>query len=389
MKKTISLLTLPLLLTFLCTTLVQASTTAQLLDDFEGYTSEKQFQRIWSSWEEGAEMALRLEDSGADDHGMVMAVEMLALSEGDQPNIGSVFALLYGEDRDWQQGKGLSFWLDNTSGDNLFLSLNFKEQYNEFWATTDGGPVFLQPDGGVYQQSRIEFGNIPIPADFRGTITVPFTSFAVPEWNTANGDGQIDLKAVESLGFAVMAQEELPFTFTLDDFEVQRETFDTELSIVGPDYIYLPGSGAHIETYTAELTSVTENSSASSAISWEIVSPQDDSAVIDQDGQLTIQHDFQGNQVLLAATYQSEYGPVSQEYPVTIGSAAADEAGLSTVDEMPPDEMQSQTEPTQLEQISQTYNSWLENYRLLTVIVSVLVVLAIVFVFAYVELKLR
>ena len=389
MKKTYSLLLISSFLLIISTSLTPAPQGEQLLDNFDEYASQKQFSRIWSAWEEGAMVDLRLEDSAASGHGKVMVVEMLSLSEGEQPNIGSVFALLHGPDRHWQDGMGIRLWLDNGGGDDLFLSLNFKEQYNEFWATVHGSPVFLQPEGGRIQQRQIEYGNIPIPAGFSGTITIPFTSFTVPDWNTANGNQEINLRTIESLGFAVMAQDALPFSFAIDDIEVITETFDNVLTITGLNYIYLPESGARLETYSATLTSLVDGNTTNPQVTWTVVSPQDESVQISKTGQLILQHDIQDSEVVIAASYQSPYGPVSTEFEVLLGGEGKPEENLDALKEMPPDEMLSQAEPTELDKISETYTSWLENYRLITVLASVMAILVIVFVFAYIELKLR
>lgn len=389
MKKSYPILILMALLALTVVTLAQAAEQAQLLDDFEEYNNERQFTRIWSFWEEGAEIKLSLKDEKDNNHGRVMEVEMLSLSEGEQPNIGSIYALMHGNDKEWRGGKGLRFWLENTSGDDLFLSLNFKEQYNEFWATSHNHMVYLHEDEGDIRQSEIQFGNIPIPTDFSGTVTVPFTSFEIPEWNTANGDEELDLGKIESLGFAVMAQDKFPFSFIIDDFEVIKEIFDSNLVIVGPPFIYLPDSGARVENYYASLVSIDDASSTSLKADWEIASPQDEGIQIDQQGQLTVQHDVTAREVTITARYDSPLGTIRQDFPITLVGGTGDAGELGEVKELPPDEMESQAEPSQLDKITDTYNGWLENYRIITVIASVLIVLAIVFVFAYIEIKLR
>ena len=217
-------------------------------DDFEQYKSDGDIKKAYTVWKDGAQLdvslsktpldpsvhSLRLNFGRPDQSDKTIRVDVVVDGQTDQalkvtllaPNSsnkainGSIYHVLPGRGRVWTGGTAIRFRIENPSTEELLLSFNFKEEFNEYWSVSPSGIFFLQTVEDVLQQQGIQYCNLPIPANFKGFVLVPFYSFSVPEWNTARGDDVMNLKRIESFAFAVQLQNSLPSSFTIDDVEV-------------------------------------------------------------------------------------------------------------------------------------------------------------------------
>lgn len=114
---------------------------------------------------------------------------------------------------------GISYYVDNSANTNSVFFNKFVREYQnnvtgEEWYC-DGGYATYTPEEG---EAFVDSANI-IPAGFKGTITVPFTNFALPGWETVE-NGVFDLDCVFwNFGFTFdVSQGEC--SFLIKDFKL-------------------------------------------------------------------------------------------------------------------------------------------------------------------------
>jgi hypothetical protein len=268
--------------------------------------------------------------------------------------------------------------VENTNPKPLLLSINFKEEYNEYWAISGNGKFLLQAGDGILHQRNIEYGNLPIPANFKGFITVPFSNFAVPEWNTARGDKQMDLKRIESYAFAVNIGSDYPYSFWIDDFEVLAQSDYKTLTIQGSSHIPVPPSGEHREQYSALLHSSATNSSIEVKAIWAVIQPADPAIRIDEVGGLFIPAGTRRGQVNLSAIYSATDITIKDEYTVNL-------AGNELPSPTPvTQKMPVEPTPSDYERFSSSFENWAVVNRplfVLLIITALIIILILLSLF--------
>lgn len=271
-------------------------------DNFEGYAIGGKFDQIYQVWEHGAVLNTTIDDqfSNSGDHSL--AVEVISANPQNQSINGSLFRVLEMFQDDWSGANALRFWIHNPNEQPLLLSFNLKERYREYWAIDEEGVYYFQTSSGEIQQHSIQYNHLVIPADFKGTVILPFEFLIVPPWNTAKSNDVLELNAVESFAFSVVLGDTTPFTFYLDDIEVIRlESFPT-LTVIGNENIEIPTFGEHLESFAAQLGSLDDPAEKTVDVEWTLQTPHDARISVDQDGILKVPHDSQGGTLTLLAS---------------------------------------------------------------------------------------
>jgi len=355
-------------------------------DDFEKYLNNNDIKKAYTVWEDGAVLNVTLQNTRVHSGKQALDVEIVSANPNNQSINGSIYHILPRSQRNWSQGSQIRFWVNNTSKNNLLLSFNFKEEFNEYWATNNSGVFFLQSEEGDLLQQEILYSNLPIPANYQGFVVIPFYSFTVPDWNTARGDHIMNLTRVESYAIAVNIGENYPSIFTIDDIEVLAFDEMKTLEIQGVKSILVPPSGEHREQYTAFLSSLVNNTSEKVSAIWSLRQPYDPLIKIDDKGTLTIPTGIQSSSVILAATYISQEIKITKEFTIVLDngqSSPEEQIAQETFDE--PTQVVDSTDYQSLK----AFETWATENRVLFVIISISVILLILSLLSLFQRKIK
>jgi hypothetical protein len=378
---------LGMLMAPMLTPLPQTSQMPVFFDSFENYSRDRDIQKSYTVWKNGAVLEVSLQQSLLSSGKQSLRVEIISPNPNDQSVNGSIYHIIPGNKRNWLGGSGVRFWLDNPSDEKLLLSFNFKEEFNEYWAISDRGEYFfLQNSDGNLLQRQIEYGNLPIPAWYQGLVLVPFNCFLVPEWNTARGDRVMNLKRIESYAISVNIGNEFPRTFSIDDIEILPPTDFEVLEIQGASSIQIPASGEYREQYTIRHTSPANGISQPVSAIWSLRQPQDALIKIDNNGSLTVPAGALGESVTLTATYPSAEYIVTDEFIVTLtgGQSAIAQPPISNSVEAP-----YQPQKSAYELFSSNFEAWAVEYRPLFVVISIGVILLLLLLLSLFQRRLK
>ncbi len=321
-------------------------------DDFEKYTSDHNIQKAYIVWEDGATLKARLQKNLAHSGKQSLLVEIVSPHPTNNSINGSIYHVVPLLQRNWSRATGIRFWVANSTIKPLLLSLNFKEEYNEYWAISGNGKFYLQSEEGTLRQQNIEYGNLPIPAAFVGFVIVPFSNFAVPDWNTARGNKQMDLKRIESYAFAVNISDDFPRSFWIDDFEVLAQGDYLTLFIQGSPQIQIPTSGEHREQYAAHIHSSATNTSIEVKAAWAVTKPADSAVRIDEVGGLFIPSGTKSSQVILTAIYSALNITIKDEFTVKLAGSEHQSPTPGT------QQMPVEATPAAYERFSTSFETW-------------------------------
>jgi hypothetical protein len=351
-------------------------------DDFEYYVTSKLVQQSYTAWEDGAKLDVQLEKDIVGDGSQSMRVDVLGPNPMDNVTSGSIYHSLPLTNRDWSHSVGVRFWINNPSIDYLWLTFNFKEAYNEYWAVNPGAPFLLQGLDGSIQQYDCQYGNLVIPPNFTGRVIIPVSSFAVPEWSTARGDKKLQLYAIESYALGVTLQKDFPRTFYIDTFEVLSPAEILPV-ILGVKQIEIPSSGEHLETF--DNVDITTGSKISTL--WKVESPNNPDLVITDDGVLIIPSTSKAGLATIYSKWSNsgDGSFISKEIKLTGGvfpQIDNSESGSSS-------EVVPMPEKTAYDRFASDFEKWAMDYRPLFVVISVSVVVLIIFLLSRFQNKLK
>lgn len=346
-------------------------------EDFEGFHSNADLQKVFQVWDEGARIVVGIHEDGSSAEGKSMLVNVVAPNQQSQANNGSFYTALDAGDRNWTGGTGLRFWIKNASQDPLLLSLNFKENFNEYWAVAWQGIFFLESEQGEWLKQEIAYGNLPIPSRFTGYVVLPFFSCEVPEWNTALGDQILQLEAIESLAFGVTIAQDVPRSFYMDDISVIRQPEYPYIEIKGAESVRIPASGEHGEPYHAYLTDAQTGSSQPADAEWSLQSDTDMLPLLDADGWLTIPAILPDMTVSLQARAAGPQGVLVGERAVRLWSAETEQPASPPVATQP-GVLIATPLPDAYDVFSAAFESWALNNRPIFVMLAVGLVLLVV-----------
>lgn len=298
-------------------------------DDFEHYRNNTQIASAYQTWDDGAVIKTLLEREDVHTGRKAMRVEIISPNERSGSTIGSIFHNLSGNQRNWSLGTAVRFWVKNPDQELLLLTFNFKEAYNEYWAVNSKGIFFLEPEPGEYQKKEIEYGNLPIPANYSGFVVIPFSSFIVPDWNTAWGNENMELHHIATFSFGLTLGRNYPAHFLLDDIQIvdtnpsfYLEIYRNNTIIFTPDDTY---SRFKINAYLVnpeyqEIKEVQPDC---------IIKHQSDMVQIDQDGWLTISSGNKEQEITVFCEYTHEDKKYFDEFRVSLITSESSTAELA------------------------------------------------------------
>lgn len=338
-------------------------------DDFEGYVTTKLVRQAYTAWEDGAHLEINLEPNIVGDGSQALRIDVLGPNPLDNVTSGSIYHSLPLTNRDWSNTSGIRFWISNPSKENLWLTFNFKEAYNEYWSVDSGAPFLLEGSDASIQQENCQYGNLVIPPEFTGRVIIPISSFAVPDWNTARGDKRLQLSAIESYAIGLTVHRDYPRTFYIDSFEVLSP--DEIIPVIrGVQQIEIPPSGEHLEPY--QIINVTTGSTLPAA--WKVKSPDNPGLIVTDNGNLTIPSTTYAGMARLYANSTNTDGGILTSLRVRLSG------GAFPVQETQSDNVIPAPTKTAYEKFAADFEKWAMDYRPLFVILSVsLVVICIYF----------
>lgn len=357
-------------------------------DNFDKYGSNLQISNSYQVWGEGADLKISLVKSGSSGSSNAMRVNVLEKNNQNGNKTGSFYHPLQIMDRDWSSGAGFQFWIKNLSALPLLISINFKEEFNEYWATTGSCTYYFISNDGLATQKECEYGNIIIPINYEGTVYIPFTSFNIPDWNTANGNGKMDLQRIESFAFGVTLSQDFPSTFDMDDLSVISRVGHSDLQINGPRSIQVPETGEHSEKFTASILEQGSTAQIADNVGWSI--PESTNPVIRmaEDGVLTVPAGVGTQTLPLTANFVGKNGRISVVYEVKIISPISSETNPENLDRNLGGSVPNIKEDT-YSRLSREFENWAKVNRPLFVILSVGVVLLALVVLSAFQNKLK
>lgn len=377
-RRTIVVILLFVTLLSLGFTQLQAASEATVFtDDFEKYTSNNGLQKSYLAWREGAQIEVTIESAQVNSGEKAMRVDILAPNAQNDSTNGSIYHVLPINQRNWSNGSGIRFWVKNLSDQELLLSLNFKERFNEYWAVTQAGFFFLEPEPDLFQKMNIAYGNLPIPAGYQGFVVVPFLSFGVPDWNSAQGNEVMELARIESFAFGVTVRDVFPVSFVVDDISVITRADYPYLEIKGQDFIQVPATGEHREPFSAYLFDPSTNTAEQVDVLWEWQGQPDKAIQLDAQGWVTIPAGLPETNLKLKATYSTPQGVWVDDHALvlTLGEGAS---AIGSSDQEVPAAAAPVEVISDYEYLSRAFESWASENRPLFVILAVSLVLLVV-----------
>ncbi len=360
--------------------------TTLYLDNFESYVTTQVAKRAYAVWEDGAQLEISLDEKSGENNSRGMRIDILGPNKMDGSKTGSVFHSLPLLQRNWTGASGIRFWVKNTDKSDLWLTLNFKEAYNEYWAIRHGAEYLLEADGKPLFQEECFYGNIRIPAEFTGKVIVPIESFSVPEWNTARGDEILQLNDIESYALGITLDDKYPLTFYIDTFEVfiSSEPFTF---IQGVRQIQIPDSGQLNEFYKIKTTGKNEYVNGSS-VTWMVESALNTLVRIEEDGSLIIPSGSKDETITIF--FNSDIPMIDQRVGYNVRLFHPENLANREINEETnnvPSALLSKTTP--YDQFSQEFEAWAREYRPLFVLISVGLVLLFIFILSTFQRKLK
>jgi len=357
-------------------------------DDFEQYRSQSDLEKSWQAWQDGAQIKTTIEEEISADGGKAMRIEVLGPNPQNNSETGSIYHYLSPGNRNWIGATGLRLWVSNLSDEPLLLSINFKERFNEYWAVSTSGIFLLENPADHFLRKDIAYGNLYIPSSYSGFVVVPFSSFSVPEWNTARGDEAMDLSGIESLAFGVTIRQDYPLIFIIDEVSVITQPEYPYLEIKGLDIIPVPASGEHREPFSAYLNEAIKGTPEQVAAEWELVDGAGEGLAVSPDGWLSVPAGAAEQTLQLNALYQTEQAILTASHALTLTGglveqvAGTEEGQATTPAEVPP-------LLSDYERFSMAFENWAAENGTLFVIVSIGVVLLVLAILSSFQKKIK
>lgn len=356
------------------------------IDDFEGYVTTQLVKRAYAVWEDGAILNISMNERSGENASRSMQIDVLGPNTLDGSQTGSIYHSLPLTKRNWSGASAFRFWIKNPDKSDLWLTLNFKESYNEYWSIRHGAQVLMVEErGGAFQEDCF-YGNIRVPAEFTGKVVIPMESFSVPQWNTARGDEILQLKDIESYALGITLNDDYPRTYIVDSVEVIAVP-DPFLFINGERQIQIPDSGQLSEFYSIQPIGGTITDDNGS-INWTLESKLNPVVTIDKNGTLTIPSSSKDESILLIASVDTPSYARKVGYSIKLFHTQTESAQSKTAgsEKIPPVLI---TKPTAYDQFVREFETWAREYRPLFVVISVGFVLLFIFILSSFQSKLK
>lgn len=356
---------------------------ASFFDNFEGYATNHLLEKSYTVWRSGADLDVSIVSSPVYSGKKAMQVKLNKPNEVNGSINGSIYHNLHISSRNWNGATAIRYWIDNP-GSGLRMNINFKEQYNEYWAIGSQGPFFLQSVSGELTQLDVYYDNIDIPSGYRGFVIVPLVSFSVPVWNTAIGNGEMELGQIESFAIGVTLPAELPQVFTVDDFEILKNYSLFEIDISGNQIISVPESGTRTESFLTKIRDLTTGEVLPASVSWSILESPDPAITLDAAGNLSIPNGSTTGKLTLEVVAEVAGTRIVRHFMVRVYGIAP----------MPSEETQTislapQPPMSEYDRFSQEFEVWAVQNRTLFVIAIIAVLIVLVAFLSRIERGLK
>lgn len=356
---------------------------AAFYDNFESYVTNHLLEKSYTVWQSGADLDVKIVPSPVFSGKKAMQVTLNKPNEVNGSINGSVYHNLHISSRNWNGANAIRYWIDNP-GSSQRMNINFKEQYNEYWAIGSQGPYFLQSVSGELIQQEVHYENIDIPSGYRGFVIIPLVSFSVPVWNTAIGNMEMDLGQIESFAIGVTLPAELPQVFTVDDFEILKNFPLYEIEIFGNQIISVPESGTKIESFQTNIRDLSTGEILPSSVSWSIIQSPDPAITLDADGNLSVPNGSKTGRLTLEVVANVAGTRMVRQIMVRIyGIAPMPGEEAQTISLAPKSPM------TEYDRISQAFEVWALQNRPLFVIAIIAVLIVLVAFLSRIERGLK
>lgn len=365
--------------------IIESPTENVYIDDFESLRSDRELRQSYSTWEDGALVEVSLTQDFFHSGEKAMRVELQGINLTNQSANGSIYHTLNSWQNNWTGGKGLRFWIRNDSEEPLVLNFNFKEKYNEYWAIAQQGVYYFEDDDGNLVQQDIYYSNLLIPAGYSGNVIVPFSSFAVPEWNTARGDEIMQLNRVESYALGMSLGATLPQAFYVDDIEIITREDYPSLSLFGEEWVSPPTSGELSMFYTAQVRLPGDELVFDAVVDWSCADVLPAGLSFSPDGKLTVPAGADSQTLTLKAVYDSE--DVTLTNTKTIHILGAEPQAEGPLEPTPT--LYVTPVPTDYQQFSSDFEKWTTENRTLFVILLVGGIVVILAVLSALQRRLK
>ncbi len=356
-----------------------------LFEDTFSYLTDGLLNGAFSPWKDGAKLAVSLAESRREGGGKAMRVDLVGPNERSASRDASVFRILELQERRWDRASAARFWLENPSDHTLALSFNFKEKFNEYWATSGGQVFFLESEDGVLLKQDAQYGNLPIPAGYSGFVVIPFAGMAVPEWNTARGDFLMDTSSVESFAIGIRIDQHYPRHFYVDDFQILAAEYPY-LEIGGPPEIDIPTGGELRQQYEAAVFIPGRETPLAITPSWKLSPSAAGEVRVDEDGWLVIPAGTDILEITLSAQYSYCGRLLAAEKRVLLkspGVQASPPAAPTPIISDP-----AMREKSVYEKFSDDFEEWTFENRPLFVAISVGAIVLVLAMLAYFQRRM-
>ncbi len=356
------------------------------LDNFDAYVTTQVARRAYAAWEDGAQLEISLQEKSGEKGTRGLRIDALGPNSLDGNKTGSIFHSLPLMRRNWTGASGIRFWINNPDTNDLWLTLNFKEAYNEYWSVRHGAEYLLEGNDKPLFQEECFYGNIRIPGEFMGKVIIPMESFSVPDWNTARGDEILQLNDIESYALGITLDEKYPLTFIIDSFEVISSS-EPFVFIQGVREIEIPESGQLNEFFKIKSTGRMGSEDVTS-IAWMVESALNPRVTIDKDGTLTIPSG--SSDEIITVFFHRDIPAYSQKtgYSVRLFNQrnSADGEVIQEASSVPAALL---SQPSNYDRFSREFETWAREYRPLFVLISVGLVLLFIFILSTFQSKLK
>jgi hypothetical protein len=356
-------------------------------DDFEEYLNASQLKTAYTVWEDGALLNIAMDRGHVFSGGKSMRVDVLGPNPQTLSTSASIYHLLQLSESNWTEGAGVRFWVHNLSRIPLSMTFNFKERRNEFWSIADHSTVYLQNSENSYLQQEGQYGNIIIPAFFKGFLYIPFESFSVPAWNTAKGDELLNLAQIESFSFGINITTTELQRFYIDDIEILPQSNFNIAQLAGQSKIAIPASGQHREFYTLLLPELHQDPFL--PVQWELITSNDKGLVMNNDGWLTVPAGTSPGTVTLCACLPADLGLSQIHFEVSLFDPTQGDEPI--IKEVPvSDEIKIiEEENSAYLQFADQLESWVSTHRALFVLITVTGIVVIIMGLSFLQNRLK
>lgn len=187
--------------------------------------------------------------------------------------------------------EGVELCLKNNRNEELKMNVLLSTLEETVLIVRDGAKVWLE-EKDVYQVKESELGCFTVPANYDGTIYIPFTAFAQVD----DTEEPEEITGIYGIGFTFVLPEDSRADVSLSAIRMIPENTaqaKTYFEITGADSVLRPRLGESTANYSVEFyNGMGQVCDSRDAVSYEIVSVdggQAKGAFIDENGRLTVE----------------------------------------------------------------------------------------------------